>query len=187
MAQSRTKERVITRNVIKALGFAGAISVALVAPNSTVLIETYMKHMDKKNAKKTLRYLKYRKLIEVREKNGTYYYKLTSKGHDKFEKVVIEDLKIPVPKRWDKKWRLVMFDIPAAHHKKRQFLLQKLRGMDFYKLQQSAWIHPFNCEKQIGTILQYLKLEQHVSLLVVEKGNFIDHATDRFKKAGLLM
>ena len=169
------------------MGYGGAITTALVAPSSTALIDTYMKHLDKRNARKTLMHLKYRKLIEVREKNGELQYKLTSKGRVKFEKIIIEELAIPTPKRWDKKWRLVLFDIPAESHYKRKLFLHKLRLMDFYKLQDSAWIHPFDCEKEIGALIKHLELEKHVSLLAVESGNFTDHAIAHFKKAGLLI
>jgi len=187
MVQSRTKTRVVTRNAIKVLGFAGAVSTALVAPNATELLDKLSKHMDKKSAKKTLSYLKYRQLVEVREKNGELHYRLTRKGLDKFEKILIDEISIKPPRRWDNKWRLVMFDIPVAYHKQRTQLLFRLRSMNFYMLQHSAWIHPFECEKEIGVIAKHLKLEPYISFLVVEKGNFTDHAIDRFKKADILM
>lgn len=177
----------LTREVIKALGFAGAVSMALAAPNSTVLIDTFMKKLDKHNAKNTLNYLKYHKLIEVRYKNGEYYYRLTKKGHDRFEKIQMDELFIPVPRRWDGRWRLVLFDIPLSHKQGREHLLHKLRDMNFYMLQHSAWIHPFACDKQIGALLNYLDLEKYVSLLVVEKGNFTSHAEKHFKRRGLLI
>lgn len=187
MVQSKTKTRLLTRNVIKAFGFAGAASTALVAPNSLILIDKYMKKLDKKNARKTINYLKYRDFIEVKEKNGELYYRLTIKGRDKFEKIIIEELSIKVPRSWDKRWRLVIFDIPASHKSKRQQLLSSLRKMNFYMLQHSAWIHPFECEKQIGVLIKHLSIEKYVSFIVVEKGNFTDHATKIYRDAGLLM
>ncbi len=187
MVQSRTASRIITRGVVKALGFAGATTIGLLAPNTTVLIDQYMKRLDKAAAKKTLTYLKYRRLIEVKQKDGQQLYKLTAKGIDRFEKILIEELEVPVPRRWDKKWRLVLFDIPVTHRQNREQLLHKLRTMNFYMLQHSAWIHPFDCQKQIGVLLKHLDLERYVSLLVVETGNFTDHATAEFKRRGLLM
>lgn len=187
MAQSKTKTRLVIRGSIKALGFAGAITTALVAPNSTVLLDQYMKLKDKKSAKRTLSYLKYNNLVEVKFKKGQYHYRLTRKGIDRFEKIVYEELSVSTPSRWDKKWRLVMFDIPISKRASHDQLIAKLRQLNFYMLQQSAWIHPFDCEKQIGAILKYLGLEKYVSFLVVEKGNFVDHATKIFKRKDLLM
>lgn len=172
---------------MKALAYGGAIGTALAAPNSTVLIDTYMKHLDKKSASRTLRYMKYRKLVEVREKNGEFQFRLTRKGRDKFESIVIEELSIPKPARWDRKWRAVVFDIPASYSYKRKVLLHKLRVMDFYKLQDSVWIHPFECEKEVGVIVKHLGLGAYVSFMVVDSGNFTDHAIEHFKKIDLLI
>lgn len=187
MAQSRTVTRVVTRDVVKALGLASALGAVIVAPNSGQMIDMVMKKIDKRNAQKTLSYLKYRKLIEVKESRGELTYRLTKKGWHKFEKIRIDELAIPIPKRWDNRWRLVMFDIPLSHQKQRQYLLHKLRLLDFYMLQRSAWIHPFDCEREVGVLLKYLCLEHYVSFIVVDSGNFTDHATTHFKKSKLLM
>lgn len=187
MTQSRTTGRVISKEVIKIIGFSTAVGIAMVAPNATVLIDNYMKKLDKKNARKTLDYLKYHRLVEVRIKNGENYYRLTKKGERRFEKIRIEELHIATPKVWDKKWRLVMFDIPEFRQKQRHRLLHGLRALNFYMLQQSVWIHPFKCEKEIGVLLHYLKLEAHTSFLVVEQGNFTAHTEAHFKKVKLLV
>lgn len=188
MAQSRTTTRVVTRNVVKALGLATAAGTVIVAPNSGQMISMIMKHLDKRIAQKSLSHLKYQKLVEVSSTgNGELQYRLTKKGWQAFEKINIDELAIPTPKRWDNKWRLVMFDIPLSHQKQRQYLLHRLRLLDFYMLQRSAWIHPFDCEREIGVLLKYLGLERYVSFIVVDSGNFTDHATSHFKKSKLLM
>ncbi|MES2971135.1 MAG: hypothetical protein V4702_02315 [Patescibacteria group bacterium] len=185
--QSRTKTRVITNSVIKGLVAAGAIATAVVAPNSVQLIDKYLQKRDKKSAQKTLYYLKYRKLITVKKVGDLNHYKLTSKGFDKYQKILLDELVIKIPRNWDEKWRLVMFDIPAGHDKQRKELLHKLKDLNFYMLQKSAWIHPFDCEKQIGILLNILELEQYTSYIEVQKGNFTEHAAVYFHKQGLLM
>lgn len=187
MAQSKTTGRVITRAVIKGLMATGAVTMALAAPNSTQLIDRYLAHINQKDARRTLRYLKYHKLIEVIEKDGEQYYRLTSKGMDGYERIVIDELTIKSPKRWDKKWRLVMFDIPLSSDTKRKRFINKLAGMNFYMLQKSAWIHPFECEKEIGTLIHSFRLEKHVSFMVIESGNFNDYAIQHFKKVKILI
>ncbi len=177
----------MTRDVIKALGLASAISMVLVAPNAAVLIEKYIKHVNKKNARKTLTYLKYRQLITVKEINGEYHYRLTKKGMAKYQKISMDELFIPTPKRWDGKWRMVLFDIPTRYNSRRSILIDKLRQMDFYLLQHSAWIHPFDGEMQVGVLIKNLELEKQVSYLVVEGGNFVDHVSAHFKAKRLLL
>ncbi len=190
MAQSNTSERAAVRNIIKILGVGSAIGVVIVAPNSGILIDEIYKQVDKRNrqkARRAMSRLKYRSLVEVKVVAGESYYRLSQKGLARYKKMLIEELSIATPKSWDKKWRLVMFDIPKIKSTQRQTLLEKLKSLDFYMLQNSAWIHPFECAEQIGVLVSYLELDKYVSLLVVEQSNFTEHATQKFIKSGLLI
>lgn len=195
MVQSRTTKgvvikqgsKVVTGLVIKSLVAGGILTTALVAPNSLVLIDKYMKNVNKSNARKTINHLKYRKLIEVKEKNGELYYKLTASGVRRFKRMQLEDLVVPTPKTWDTKWRFVMFDIPVGMREQRSELLVRLKQLNFTMLQKSVWVHPFDCEEQVGIILDTLALDKYVSFMVVERGNFTNQLTDHFKKHKLLI
>ena len=187
MVQSKTTARVVSREVIKLMGLAGAISTVAVAPNSAVMFNTILKHIDKRNAKRTVAYLKYRKLVEVKQIKGENYYRLTNSGLAKFRRIEIDDMKIKTPRRWDHKWRLVMFDIPTRKAKHRTLLLFHLRQLGFYKLQDSVWVHPFDCQAEVGVLVDYTMLKQYVSYLVVLEGNFTGHAEKYFIGRGLLL
>ena len=57
---------------------------------------------------------KKRKLIEVVQmKDGRVKVKLTNKGVARTKDFSFENLKIRKPLRWDKKWRILIFDIPT--------------------------------------------------------------------------
>lgn len=187
MAQSRTKTRVVTGAVLKGLVAAGGLGMVLVAPNSAVLIDKYLKKLDKRDAVRTLQHLKYRKLIAVRERGGELEYKLTTKGRDRYEKIVLDELAILLPRNWDGKWRMVVFDIPVGMRKQHDEFLRRLKLIKFLMLQQSVWVHPFDCEKEIGVLLHLLGLEKYVSFIVAETGNFTAHAETHFKRRGLLV
>jgi DNA-binding transcriptional regulator PaaX len=187
MAQSRHRARVVSREVLKGLAVAGAVGGVLVAPNAAGLIDRYLKKMDKRDAKRTLHYLKYRKLIDVRKKDGVLHYKLTSKGRDKYKTIEFDEMSIKTPLRWDRKWRVIAFDLPAEKRVQRRELLRKIKQLDFYMLQQSMWVHPFDCEKQIGVLIDTLGVEEYVSFMVVERGNFNSFVERHFKRQGLLV
>ena len=53
---------------------------------------------------------------------------------------------------WDKKWRLVIFDIPEKKKPAREALREKLKDLGFAKLQDSVWVTPFPCENEIKLI-----------------------------------
>lgn len=195
MVQSHTRRRVVlkqgsrivTATVLKSLAAAGILTTALVAPNSLILVDKYMKSVDKRNARKTLAYLKYRKLVQVKEKDGKLHYKLTDVGVKRYKKLQLEELAISIPKKWDHKWRFVMFDIPVGRREQRDELLNRLKQLNFTMLQKSVWVHPFNCEEQVGVILDALALDKYVSFMVVERGNFTEQLTSHFKKHKLLI
>jgi len=72
---------------------------------------------------------------------------------------------------WDKKWRMVAFDIPNIHRKGRDAVRYRLRSGGFYKLQESMFIHPYNCEREIRDLAALFKLEKYVSFALLD---FID-------------
>lgn len=190
MTKSAHPARVYTNKAIKLIVGLTALGTAVVLPGSASLLAEFEKHMDKKSASKTLTYLKYRKMVDVKVlKDGQVEYKLTSKALARHKRVKISELSIKTPLKWDKKWRLVMFDVPSNpqdNYKRRQ-LTANLAGLGFYMIQKSAWIHPFECKEQVGILTDLLALDDHVSLLEVSDGNFIDHATEHFKQKGLLI
>ncbi len=187
MVQSRTNTRLITHALIKAIGLVGAAGAVIIAPNAAQLFDKLLTRYDQKSAAKTLASLKYRQLIEVRKVSGQLEYRLTARGWDMFERIQIKDLTIETPTRWDHRWRVVAFDLPAEYGAQRRQMLKQLHRLEFYKLQDSLWVHPFDCEKQIGVLLSYLRIEQFVTFMVVEQGNFVDKAEKYFIERKKLM
>ena len=51
--------------------------------------------------------------------------------------------------KWDGKWRMVAFDIPDASRKGRNALRYRMRLGGFYELQESLFLYPYDCEKEI--------------------------------------
>lgn len=187
MTEATTRGRVITRAALKALAIAGAATSVVVAPNSAQLISMYLNHMKKNDARRTLYYMKYKRLIDVRIVNGHEEYRLTSAGKNRYKRLLLDELQVPTPARWDHKWRMVIFDIPKAKQMQRDLFLSHLKQLHFYMLQRSVWIHPFDSIEQIGILLHELDIEHEVSYMVVEQGNFIQYAEEYYKKQGILI
>ena len=70
---------------------------------------------------------------------------------------------------WDKKWRVVLFDLPQNERQYRIKLVEELRDLGFAPLQRSAYISPYPLLKVIEKYASYLGIRQHIKLLVVEK------------------
>jgi DNA-binding transcriptional regulator PaaX len=68
-------------------------------------------------------------------------YSPTAEGV-RFFRRFIKDAAEPMSKAWDKKWRLIAFDVPCKCDEKRDKIRGLLKEFDFYQLQKSVWICP---------------------------------------------
>ena len=119
-----------------------------------------------------------RKMIQQRindlERKG--YLKKTENGLELTSKGRIEIIKIIIwkklnNKKWDGKWRMIIFDIPEMNRRDRDFLRRELKWIGFIELQKSVWIFPYDMEKELMALLKLWKLEflGDIRFLVVEK------------------
>jgi len=88
----------------------------------------------------------------VKENKNTISVNITEKGKKYLKNFDIDNLFLDQPKVWDKKWRVIIFDIPEKKKSAREALRDKLKDLGFAKLQDSVWITPFPCENEINFI-----------------------------------
>ena len=107
--------------------------------------------------------------ISIESRNKQIYISLTPEGKKKAGVFQINDFKIKIPRQWDKKWRLLTFDI--AHKRKilREALRGKLKQLGFRQFQKSIWIHPFDCRVEIALLKVFFGLtDKEVQLIIAE-------------------
>ncbi len=92
--------------------------------------------------------LKRKGLVEFKEGR----YTLTKGGAETLRKWETSDYKIPRPKRWDRKWRIIIFDIPEKKKRVRDEVRRILKSSGFLRLQDSVWVYPYDCEDVIGLL-----------------------------------
>ena len=93
---------------------------------------------------------------------------ITEEGNKLLKSFDYDELKLPNPKRWDKKWRLVTFDIPDKKKRERNAFSEKLKDLGFYPLQESVFIYPYDCRDEIDFICEFLSISRHVNYCLVE-------------------
>jgi DNA-binding transcriptional regulator PaaX len=103
-----------------------------------------------------------RLLNYIEKKNGSVEIVLSEKGKRKVLEFNIDNIKINKPIRWDKKWRMVMFDIPEKRRVARNILREKLKEIGFREIQKSVFIHPYPCFDEINFITEYFQLRRFV-------------------------
>lgn len=172
------KENSVGRKILYGLLVAGAIYFAASSPYFAFnLSRSLWRGLKRKNylkAKKSqynnaFYYLKRKEYLNIERKRGQIYISLTEEGKKRARKYQIDDLKIEKPKKWDGNWRIVIFDISTLTNIKRAALRGKLKELGFYKLQQSVWIHPYGCRKEIQLLKEFFGLSKKELRLIIGK------------------
>lgn len=149
---------------------AGAVAPGLLEVSHAF---TNNKKYSKGQYQNAIRNLKYRKFIKVvREKDGKTTVKLTNKGKQRVREFSFYDLQIPKPKKWDRKWRVLMFDIPTQpkiYNQAREALRNKIKELKFVQLQKSVWAYPYECEDEILFLAETFKVTKFIEILTVER------------------
>ena len=103
------------------------------------------------------------KLIDWQENNdGTISVVLTEKGKQTASRFDPDNLSIPQPNHWDKKWRVIIYDIPDNKKAARDALRRKLYELSFKEWQKSVFIHPYPCDQQIDFVIEFFDVRPYV-------------------------
>ena len=118
--------------------------------------------------KRNLKRLQNQKVIEVVGKDGQELIKLTRKGYTKYLKFTLEQLSLD-GKRWDGKWRIVIYDISKFKKSQTNAFRYILRYINFLPLQKSVYLTPYPCEEQITYLREYFDIGNEVLLIRADK------------------
>ena len=170
---SDTTEAKATKVALGVIAVAGVAGVALLAVGMGNAVQVFSmfkksKKYSKTQIKSAMTNLHNQKLIEyISDKGGVTKVRITTKGKSKLRSFAIDVIKIPKSKRWDGKWRVVMFDLPIRFNKARNSLRFKLKQLGFVQLQKSVWIYPYPCLDEILFIGDYYKVGKYIQILEV--------------------
>ena len=162
----------IVKDIFFWLAMAGAIYIAASSPyfirNILSNYQRWQKY-PKRKVQDTFYNLKRQGLIEIKKKGRQIYIALTKEGRKKAGFFQINSLKIKKPKKWDGRWRIVIFDISQLKKFYREALRGKLKELGFSSLQKSVWIHPFDCQAEIELLREFFGLsEKEIRLIIAE-------------------
>jgi len=153
-----------------------------------VAIYQYFKNrnIDKDNVMKKIYYLKQKGLIKKFYQNKELYLEITKKGFQKLQKVVINDLNIKRPKKWDGKWRIVIFDIPEKERVLRNAIRDKLHNLGFWQVQKSVFIYPFECNQEINILCNIFGGRKYLKYLIADIVDGEEEIIKKFLKLEIL-
>ncbi|MDO8487059.1 MAG: hypothetical protein Q7S45_02100 [Candidatus Curtissbacteria bacterium] len=172
----------LTKSILISLGATALIGTILIFPGLVYIIREFEKNQYKtKYVKRALRTLEKQELISVKElADGSVEITITDKGKRKVSSYQIEDMKVTKPAKWDKKWRVIVFDIPEAKKASREAFRRKLQNLDFHRLQKSVFVYPYPCKKEVDFLKHYFDVANNITYIVATDIDTKNRLLDKF-------
>ncbi len=130
----------------------------------------------KRRVDQGFRNLRERGLI-VERRSGKF--KFTPEGQEWYRSALLKYFR-STGQKWDKKWRVVIFDIPEELSRERVKFRRKLKSLGFYMLQKSVFIFPYPCEEEIAGFANQLKVGDYINVLIAESAGYLDEEVRGF-------
>lgn len=160
--------------IIRALGAGIGIAVALSNRRSSykvtkaILGEVFGVNKKPKNVSSYFLKLRKQKLIEIKKEGNIQRFVLTENGQKIFLRFNYEELKIKESKVWDRNFRVIVFDVPEKKRSARDSLRGKMKELGCVKFNDSVWVYPYPCQKEIDFIANYWGIGKHVHFILAK-------------------
>jgi len=118
----------------------------------------------------------------VKGSGNKNFCELTDKGRELAKKFEYRNVHLEPKRRWDRRWRIVIFDVPERLRQKRDILRTALTRLGFICLQKSVWVYPHDCTELLVLIRKDLAIYRHVLFIVADS---IERERDVAKHFGL--
>ncbi len=147
---------------------AGTLGIALIAPNAlAALYKTgVLPSARRTSSLYAARERLLRKKYLVKDSRG--FVSITPLGKQYLKLAEVRSIGLPKKTRWDRTWRIVIFDIPESKKKARRYMTNSLRTAGFERVQDSVWAYPHDCEAFVALLRAELKIGKELLYLRVE-------------------
>lgn len=167
--RKRARKRDLQRAILGTVSAAGLLAIALVAPNMPVALKKLgMLPTSSRDAGSINRARNHllRKGLLSRSKDG--FLELTPAG-ERALLLAQSGEHAPKPRRWDGRWRVLIFDIPERRRTTRDKTRLMLINIGFVLLQGSVWVYPYDCEHVVALLKAELKIGKQMLYLIVDE------------------
>jgi DNA-binding transcriptional regulator PaaX len=164
----RQSRRNLLRHIIlSSVQAAGLLTIMAVAPNVVGALHKLgivKTNRQEESARRSFKKLLDQRCIELVDGRA----RLTRKGEMELFRLKGLATLVQKPKHWDRKWRVLIFDVPEYRRPIRDKIRRTLDSIGFARLQDSVWIYPYDCEDLIILLKADFKIGKDVLYLVVE-------------------
>src|SRR3989338_6188748 len=162
----RSRNHNLQRVILETVAMAGVLGMALVAPNAIQSLRRsgFLLKIRQKEIINLCRYRLVQNGLLARDEHG--FLRLTAKGEEKLRQCELRDYKIIKPKKWDKKWRMLIFDVREERKSLRDKIRRTLIAIGFERLQYSVWVYPYDCEDLITLLKADFKIGKDLLYII---------------------
>ena len=158
----------VVKTILKTVKFSGLLSIALITPAVLkALINLGIVDLKNKGVISNARNRLVKDGFLKRDSKGFLY--LTEKGEQKLQDYELSDYELILPKIWDGKWRVLIFDIPERRRKIRDKVRNTLRSIGFIRMQDSVWIFPYDCSELVTLFKADFKIGKDLLYMLVDQ------------------
>lgn len=161
------------KEVLHILAAVGAVGLIVAFPGAAPAIGAMIEgegSYSRWGMKKVITRLKRQRYVSIKENHdGTATVKITKNGMLHALTYHLDSLKSDRPKKWDNRWRVIIFDIPEKYKRARDVFRSRLIQLGLYKFQESVYIFPYPCFDQVEFLRELYGVAFKVKYLLVEK------------------
>lgn len=160
------------KEILITLAAGTLLSAAVVMPGLPKVLVPFMwqgRGYRRRRLAQVVKRLKKRKLVEVVETKNGPVVKITKDGLTKALAYKLDEMAIRRPGRWDKKWRIVVFDVLEKKKNARDAFREQLKRLGFYQLQESVFVHAFPCFDEVEFLRQIYGIGEGVTYILAQK------------------
>ncbi len=179
---SEIRRSKINMAIVGAIAFSGIIAIAALAPRlANAFGKSKYLRQRLYQTRKRISALIVAGYLVLEEREGKKYARLTEKG-ERFAALMHEGKLAPKrSKRWDTKWRLLIFDVPERRRSVREKIRSTLITLGFVRLQDSVWVYPYDCEDFILVLKAEFKIGKDVLYIIADYVENDQHLRRHFK------
>lgn len=161
------------KELLHFLAAGGAVGLMFAFPGATPALGNLIigeNSYGRWQVKQTLTKMAKQKLVNIKDRgDGSVTVTITKNGINRALTYQLESMRLKKPKKWDGKWRVVVFDIPEKYKKVRDIFRMRLKQLGLYPFQESVFVSPYKCFGEIEFLRELYGVSFTVRYLLVEK------------------
>ena len=138
-----------------------------VYPELRQLRRALKKKNEWKNFSQLVYYLKRNGYIEIKNLQPKQAVVLTPKGASRI--LQIKRKTESRNRRKDRKWEMVIFDVPEERKHAREMLRERLLELDYQRLQDSVWVSPYDVFEETERFIREQNLDDCIRIFLIEE------------------